>query len=241
MTATRSNIFRFKQFAVDQSGCAMKVNTDGVLLGVLCEADSPGRILDIGTGTGVISLILAQRFPAANITAVEIDEPAALTAKHNFEQSVFNPRLKVLNSSFEKYLASDHAGKFDLIISNPPFFIDSLRSDDHSKGVARHTDAVFFENLLRESAAHLETGGQLVLIVPQRISEILQASAERFGLRLLHLINICSFADWAPHRHILAFGFRTGDAETDQFVIYDQPKAYSAQYSSALKDFFTIF
>ena len=219
----------------------MKVNTDGVLLGVLCQTESPLRMLDIGTGTGVISLILAQRFPAANITAVEIDESASLTAKRNFEQSAFSSRLEVLHTSFEGYLGSDQAGKFDLIISNPPFFIFLLRSDDHSKGVARHTDLVFFENLLRESAAHLQPGGQLVLILPQRISEIVQASAQAYGLSLLRCISICSFDDSDPHRHILAFGSNQGDTETERFVIYDKPKQYSAQYRDALKDFFTIF
>jgi len=241
LTATKSNIFRFKQFAVDQSGCAMKVNTDGVLLGVLCGTRSPRHILDIGTGTGVISLILAQRFPSAHIKAVEIDEAAARTAEQNFERSTFNTRLKLIHTSFEDYFKSNEQHKFDLIVSNPPFFIDSLRSDDLFKGIARHTDQVFFQDLLSESARHLQPDGQLVLIVPLRISEILQALALQSGLNLQRKISICSFPDSVPHRDILSFGFSPDEAVFSRFVIYDKPKEYSAAYRAALKDFFTIF
>ena len=126
LSSTKNNIFNFKQFAVDQSGCAMKVNTDGVLLGVLAEAELPARILDIGTGTGVIALILAQRYASATITAVEIDENAAKTAGANFSQSVFNSRLQLFHSPFEVYFEENRENKFDLIVSNPPFFIVSL-------------------------------------------------------------------------------------------------------------------
>ncbi|NEU09420.1 methyltransferase [Flavihumibacter sp. R14] len=219
----------------------MKVNTDGVLLGVLCESEAPRRILDIGTGTGVVSLILAQRFSSAHITAVEIDKAAAMTARANFERSNFDSRLELIHTPVEKYYETHSPGKFDLIVSNPPFFIDCLRSDDQFKGVARHTDQLFFENLLRDSAMHLEAAGKLVLIVPVRISEFLKTSAIQFGLRLQKSIGICSFPDSAPHREILTLGFNAPQTVLSRFIIYDKPKEYSVEYRTALQDFFTIF
>src|SRR3954467_12793908 len=122
-------MFQFKQFAIDQTGCAMKINTDGVLLGALAEADKPQHILDIGTGTGVIALMLAQRFTIAMVDAVEIDEQAAETAKSNFENSVFANRVNLYAEGFESYL-SRLDKQYDLIVSNPPFYINSLESPE---------------------------------------------------------------------------------------------------------------
>src|SRR6187402_1935311 len=116
------SMFQFKQFTVDQSGCAMKINTDGVLLGALTEANNPQRILDIGTGTGVIALMLAQRFPGAKTDAVEIDEAAAVTAGRNFKASKFTKKLQGYHLGFEEYFRQNPDQKYDLIVSNPPFY-----------------------------------------------------------------------------------------------------------------------
>src|SRR4051812_29048264 len=110
-------MFQFKQFAVDQSNCAMKINTDGVLLGALANADKPEQILDIGTGTGVIALMLAQRFSNAQIDAVEIDLDAAATAQRNFKASAFADRLYTYGSSFEDFFNHHPEKRYDLIIS----------------------------------------------------------------------------------------------------------------------------
>ena len=241
MSSTKNNIFKFKHFAVDQTDCAMKVNTDGVLLGVLANAVSPKNILDIGTGTGVIALILAQRFSSAKITAVEIDEKAACTASNNFESSIFIARLQLFHSSFEDYFQKNRGNKFDLIISNPPFFIDSLRSDNVLKGIARHTNRVFFENMLRDSANNLESQGELILIVPVTISGLIQKLSLSFGLYLQKKISICSFSNSLPHREILTFGRIASDLEITRFCIYSQPKIYSEEYKHHLKDFLIIF
>ena len=235
------SIFRFKQFEVNQSGCAMKVNTDGVLLGAMAELEKPGRILDIGTGTGVIALILAQRFPSANITAVEIDALASATASNNFGTSVFNTQLEIVNSSFQTYFEELAQDRFDLIISNPPFFIDSLRSDDPLKTIARHTDQMFFEDMLCKSALNLNQRGELWLIIPVKVSELIRKLAIGFGLHVHRQFSILSFPDSIPHREILSLGFIPGKAELSEFVIYSQPKEYSAAYRNLLKDFLTIF
>src|ERR1700733_3404653 len=119
-------MFHFKQFSVDQSGCAMKINTDGVLLGAITQADDPKTILDIGTGTGVIALMLAQKFANAQIDAVEIDESAAKTAGRNFENAIFNDRLNIYPSGIRTFFEGHPENKYDLIVSNPPFYINSL-------------------------------------------------------------------------------------------------------------------
>src|ERR1700712_4799166 len=110
-------MFQFKQFSVDQTGCAMKINTDGVLLGALAAADRPKNVLDIGTGTGVIALMLAQRFTEAHIDAVEIDETAAKTAQNNFKNAVFSDKLSVFWADFSTLLAENASKKYDLIVS----------------------------------------------------------------------------------------------------------------------------
>jgi tRNA1Val (adenine37-N6)-methyltransferase len=219
----------------------MKVNTDGVLLALLAEPAFPESVLEIGTGTGVMSLILAQRFPGANIQAVEIEKMAADTAAANFSASDFNSRLLALHSSFQEYFVLNPDLRFDLIISNPPFFIDSLSSDDPSKRLARHTGLLFFDELFRSSAVHLNKAGELVLVVPLRISQYLQNLAGRHELFLRKKISILSFLDSIPHREILTFGFSGRKAEEKKFVIYNAPKQYSDEYRELLKDYFTIF
>ena len=124
------SIFKFKKFTVDQSGCAMKINTDGVLLAALAEAKTQVHMLDIGTGTGVIALMLAQRFPAAYIEGIEIDADASITAALNFKNSDFNERLISKNVAIADYQSLK---KFDLIISNPPYFVNDLKNTELKK------------------------------------------------------------------------------------------------------------
>ena len=219
----------------------MKVNTDSVLLGALVDVEKPSRILDIGTGTGVIALMLAQRFALADITGVEIEEGAVTTAKGNFNESVFKERLHAVHASFSSYFQRDNLDQFDLIVSNPPIFIDSLRSSDVSKGVARHTDQLFFESLLRESALNLQPHGVLSLIIPLRLSATLQKLAAHVGLNLQRKISISSFTDSTPHREILVFGLQEKETALATFVIYAEQKEYSSEYRTILKDFLTIF
>jgi tRNA1Val (adenine37-N6)-methyltransferase len=219
----------------------MKVNTDGVLLALLAEPALTEMVLEIGTGTGVMSLILAQRFPVADIQAVEIEKMAADTAAANFLNSSFNTRLRAIHTSFEEYFEKNQELRFDLIISNPPFFIDSLTSDKPSKRLARHTGLLFFEELFRSSARHLNEGGELVLIVPLRISMDLQDLAGQHELFVHKRISIHSFKDSIPHREILSFGFLAQKADEKNFVIYESQKQYSYEYRELLKEYFTIF
>jgi len=233
-------MFRFKQFNVDQTGCAMKINTDGVLLGALANADQPKTILDIGTGTGVIALMLAQRFPQAKIDAVEIDETAADTAKQNFANSKFADRLNLYLLDFENYF-KQFDKKYELIVSNPPFYINSLESPGEKKTLAKHADADFFERLVKLTADHLTDNGKFWLILPLQTAQLVKVIAVAIGLNLRQAINVLSYPDSEPHREILVFSLGNRKELDNWFVIYNEPKVYSQQYQDTLRDFFTIF
>lgn len=235
------NVFRFKQFSVDQTGCAMKINTDGVLLGALADVDDPENILDIGTGTGVIALMLAQRFPSAQIDAVEIDSSAAQTAGKNFENSPFANRTNIFPSDFQSFFKDNPAKKYDLIISNPPFHLNSLESPEAKKSLAKHTGNEFFKVLIEGAARHLKDEGLLWLILPLEAADLVKEFTKEIGLHLQKIITIHSFENDAPHREIVAFSLIDRKIIGSHFVIYKEPKIYSEMYIRALKDFFTIF
>jgi tRNA1Val (adenine37-N6)-methyltransferase len=235
------SVFRFKQFDVEQSGCAMKVNTDGVLLGALANIKCGNNILDIGTGTGVIALMLAQRLVDAQITAVEFDEAAALTAMANFAGSPFAGRLKVHAQSFQAYLSEQDQLKFDLIVSNPPFYIQSLPSPGAQKAMAKHADDAFFEQLIAHSSGHLTANGILWLILPIATSALVKQLAEEYGLKLQQVISIGSYPNSNAHREVLAFGYQQTEINEQRLNIYTAPKIYSDAYRLLLKNFLTIF
>lgn len=236
-----AGIFKFKQFEVDQTGCAMKINTDGVLLGALAEANNPQSIVDVGTGTGVIALMLAQRFAVARIDGMDIDESAAQAADRNFTASPFQHRMYAHFDTFEGFFESHNGEKYDLIISNPPFFLDSLASADEQKRLARHTDDSFFKKLLSCVEQYLTDTGTCQLILPLPTAAVVKELSPKYRLYLQKVIAIKSFADSEPHREILAFGKGQKSILEEEFVIYDAPKVYSPEYQLALSDFLTIF
>jgi tRNA1Val (adenine37-N6)-methyltransferase len=234
-------MFHFKQFSVDQSGCAMKINTDGVLLGAFVESGTPKTILDIGTGTGVIALMLAQRFKQAIIDAVEIDPVAAQTASNNFKNSSFDRRIALFAQSFEDFFDEFPDRTYDLIVSNPPFFIHSLKSPKAKKELAKHTDQHFFKRLIAGLSKHLTIDGVCQLILPVETADLVRKTALEHGLFVKKTTKIYSYKDSEAHRELLALSRDKTNVEDGQFVIYDSPKIYSQQYQEALKDFFTIF
>jgi tRNA1Val (adenine37-N6)-methyltransferase len=234
-------MFRFKQFSVDQTGCAMKINTDGVLLGVLASTDQPKTIIDIGSGTGVIALMLAQRFTEAKIDAVEIDKRAALTAGNNFKNSQFSERLTIYPMGFEGFFIIHPEKKYDLIISNPPFYINSLKSPTAKKALAKHTDADFFEGLIMYVAKYLSQNGLCWLILPLQTAMLIKELAGQNGLYLQKTIVVRSFENSEPHREIVYFGFEKGLAEIANFTIYEAAGIYSEAYKELLQPYFINF
>lgn len=235
------DIFRFKQFDVDQSGCAMKINTDGVLLGALADVSQPKSVLDIGTGTGVIALMLAQRSKDAQINAVEIDPMAAQTAERNFADSPFAERLNIYPIGFEQFFEQHSYNKYDLIISNPPFFINSLKSPEAKKELAKHTDEDFFKKLIVGISNHLTTKGLCWLIIPVNIADFVFYLASENNLCLQKRINVKSFEDSAPHRVIACFGFEKISTDINKFIIYKSAGSYSDEYMKLLQPYFIAF
>ncbi|WP_207533998.1 tRNA1(Val) (adenine(37)-N6)-methyltransferase [Desertivirga arenae] len=219
----------------------MKINTDGTLLGALSASASPVSILDIGTGTGVIALMLAQRFPTSEVHAVEIEHHAARRALQNFCNSPFGNRLHLHPGSFQQ-LSTDLPGKkFDLIVSNPPFFINSLRNRDEKKQTARHSDHNFFTELINFIFLHLSDRGVCTLILPLPTVLYVEELLDPRDLYITEVINIRSFDFSEVHRQIITISRNMKTKEQKDFVIYSTQKEYSEEFVKSLKDFFTIF
>lgn len=234
------SVFRFKQFEVDQTGCAMKINTDGVLIGALANHHAPKNILDIGTGTGVIALMLAQRFPEAYIQAVEIDGQAAETAGRNFKRSAFSGRLSVNHIAIEHYNPS---AQFDLIISNPPFFVNDLKNEEVRKGIARHAGENFFGMLIEKSNSLLADDGQIWLVLPVKQADEVIAIASQYHLFLAERINLHSDAIKPAFRQIICLkkGGKLLKLKESDFNIYESLKTHTREYQLLLKDFFLAY
>ena len=218
--------FRFRQFAVAHDRCAMRVNTDAVLLGAWCplpdEAPEP-RILDIGTGSGVIALMLAQRCPAARITAIDIDEPSALQARENFLASPWPDRLTAQHISLQDFtppLKGGRGDSYNLILSNPPYFRNALRNPDPRRSDARHTDTLSFDELCRCSAELMADDGTLALVLPADAeAEIITISA-RYSLSPTYLTRVYTNAKQPPKRILIVLkkqlstvNYRTADRD----------------------------
>jgi tRNA1Val (adenine37-N6)-methyltransferase len=235
------SVFRFKQFAVDQTGCAMKVNTDGVLLGALADAGNAHAVLDIGTGTGVIALMLAQRFAGIRIDAVELDEAASRTAAANFGASPFTDRIQAHHLSFQAYFTQYPDQKYDLIISNPPFYINSLHSPGADKTLAKHANESFFDELIAVCCEQLNPSGELWLILPTSTAAYVKDLLLTCALQVQQVVNIRSYPHSDPHRQVLRLGFDEMDVKVSELIIYAEPKIYTHAYHELLKDFLTIF
>ena len=157
--------FQFKKFTIRHDKCAMKVGTDAVLLGAWADITACKNILDIGTGTGIIALMLAQRC-FANIDAIDIDTDAYSQAKENVAASPFAERINVIHASCSEYTGSCAREKYDLIVSNPPYFINSLKCPDNKRSVARHTDSLSLFELIDDSCSLLSLSGRIALVLP---------------------------------------------------------------------------
>src|SRR5690606_4767661 len=197
------DIFRFKQFNVNQAGCTMKINTDGVLLAVKANQDYNVRhILDIGTGTGVMALMLAQRYPDAYVESIDIDDDAVLCARHNFTNSPFKDRLEVHYTGIEDY---DAMMFYDLIVSNPPFFINSLKNADKRKSLSRHSSIDFYKKMFEKCSKFLSPTGSFQIIWPLEIRDQVLSLSLEADLYLNEETYISSFPDSDPFRVISVF------------------------------------
>lgn len=181
--------FQFKQFYVAHDACAMKVGTDGVLLGAWCPASGAQRILDIGTGSGLIALMMAQRCPNAEIDAIDMDADAARQAEINFSASPWSERLNAHLSSLQAWSSKS---PYDLIISNPPYFQNSLKNPNKGRELARHTDTLSFDELFEHSLRLLAQNGRICIILPAETETEICRLAALHGLHLIQKLYIHS-------------------------------------------------
>ncbi len=197
--------FEYKKFTIQQDHAAMKVGTDADLLGTLSEGGH--RILDIGTGTGVLSLMLAQRYPEAKITSIEIDDNAILDAEVNFRNSIYADRISLIHQSFQDYFAEMKAkgqlACYDSVVCNPPYFDKSLECDDLSKTRARHTSSLPFAVLIRGAYELLEDGGVFSVCIPGEVLSDFSAECLIQGFRLQDIYKVKTVPRKDPKRFVL--------------------------------------
>ena len=225
----------------------MKVGTDGVLLGAWAPANplttNPlTRILDVGTGSGLIALMLAQRFPLAQIDAIDMDEAAVEQASNNFCSSPWTERLHAYHSPLQEWRMVNGKcpnGKwYDLIVSNPPYFQNSLKNPDKGRQTARHTDTLSYAELIKHSARLLEEDGVLALILPAESEKEVRGLAAAERLSLTRVTRVYSKENKKPKRVLLAFGKGVSGLEEDTLVLEDEKGGRSAAYRELTKDFY---
>ena len=227
--------FSFKQFTVRHDRCAMKVGTDGVLLGAWIDLNSSRRILDIGTGTGLIALMLAQRCSDARIIAVDIDSAAVEQAQENIQASPWKNRVEVLQQDICTY--HPH-GTFDTIVSNPPYFIDSLKCLDGQRSTARHTDTLDADRLIGKVSELLSPDGSFSIILPAEQTEDLIRVAGEKGLYPSRQTWVITRPGLSPKRILMEFRKISTVFHPDELVIELERHVYSEEYIALTKEFY---
>jgi tRNA1Val (adenine37-N6)-methyltransferase len=234
-----NNYFSFKEFTIFQDKSAFKVGTDGVLLGALADIKGVKRILDIGTGTGLISVMLAQRCDA-EIVAIEPDFESYNQAKENVTKCKWNSRISVLHTDLQGFFPAD--GKFDLIVSNPPFFKDSIRNPDSRKAAARHDDSLSSEEILAGFSRLLENDGRCQLILPYVEGSLFIAGAQQYGFFCNDIIKIRPLPTSEIRRLILTFSRQKMKA-SERFLTIEHGKRheFTEEYMNITRDFYLKF
>ena len=233
--------FQFKEFTIHQDKTAMKVGTDAVLLGAWCTVDNYlDSILDIGAGTGVISLMIAQRSDAMTIDAVEVDEKAYEQAVENFEKSDWGDRLYCYNATFQEFadeIAAEEE-RYDLIVSNPPFYTDNFESEDVSRNKARFTSSLSFQELLVGVSKILSENGIFSTIIPFKEEMNFINIAKEHHLFLNKVCRVQGNTNSEVKRSLLAFSFQETELEETHLIIEIARHQYTEDYIKLTKDFY---
>lgn len=241
MKITSQNCFTFKRFRIYQAGSAMKVGTDGVLLGAWASLDgSETNILDIGTGTGLIALMAAQRTVSAHIDAVEIDEQSAFQARENVRESPWNDRVGVHHTCVQEF-ANHTENRYDRIISNPPFFVDSLKAPDAGRSTARHTDELSLDDLLSCVVRLLHSNGLFSVIYPVNEAAVFEEKAQKRGLLPCRKTRVRGNPDAPVKRVLTEFSFQMKPVAENELVIESSRHQYTDEYKALTRDFYLKF
>lgn len=232
-----NDYFQFRQFVVHQQRCAMKVGTDGTLLGAWAAAPSGQcRILDIGTGTGLIALMMAQRFPEAEVTGIDIDEDAVTQADENVRLSPFSERVRIYRQDIVNF--TDIIG-FDAIVSNPPYFVDSLACPDDQRTIARHAVSLTYEQLMHQAYRLLKDEGRFSVVVPSDCRAKIEAAACLEGFFTTRVCLIKTTPRKQPKRQLIEFQKHpVSELDISEGVIEVSPNVRSEWYQQLTKEFY---
>lgn len=226
--------FRFKQFTVWHDRCAMKVGTDGVLLGAWTNVSDAGNALDIGTGTGLIALMLAQRNNNLIIDALDIDPDAIDQANDNVIRSPFSTQIRCHLKTIQSF-AAECSRKYDLIVSNPPYFEQSLKSPDRNRTLARHTDSLSVRDLIGAGYILLTDKGRLSVIYPYSYKDELISQDKLFVNRIT---NVYPTPTSAPKRILVEYSRQRLPIEEDHLVIEKERHVYTDEFANLVKEFY---
>jgi tRNA1Val (adenine37-N6)-methyltransferase len=230
--------FSFKQFAVQQDRCAMKIGTDGVLLGAWTPLiNNPYNLLDIGAGTGILSLMLAQRSTATQIDAIEIDEEAYEQCVENFEASPWGDRLFCFHAGLDEFV-DEPEDEYDLIISNPPFYTDTFKSENLQRDVARFEDALPFEELIEAAALLLSDNGIFSVIIPYKEEERFISLCKELDLFPIQITRVKGTPTSDIKRSLLAFTRIEQTPLIDELTIEISRHQYTSEYIELTKEFY---
>ncbi len=234
-----NNHFDFKKFTIHQNKCSMKVGTDGVLLGAWTDINNAKKILDVGAGTALIAIMLAQR-SNANIEGVEIDGVSYKQAVENVDNCAWKDRIKLHHTSFQSFYSNTNA-KFDLIVSNPPFFINSLKSVDNSRNFARHDQGLSHNQLLQGSSMIIAPNGKLSVIMPYNEGCKLISDAAKFNLFCLRKTFVRAKPGGHVKRMLIEFSKIPAPCSENNMDIENASGGYSDSYKKITKDFYLAF
>jgi len=230
--------FKFKEFTVNQDQCAMKIGTDGVLLGAWSSIEkNPFSVLDIGAGTGVLSLMLAQRSSAQLIDALEIDELAYEQCVDNFEASPWSDRLFCYHASLQEFAEEIEDG-YDLIISNPPFYSEDYKTENSQRDLARFQDAMPFEHLIDSVSKLLSEDGIFCVVVPYNEEARFTHLASKVNLKANKVLQVRGNSQSDIKRSLLEFSFRESEIKTSELTIETSRHNYTEDYINLTKDFY---
>lgn len=226
--------FSFKKFTVYHNLCAMKVGTDGVLLGAWTDISESKRILDIGTGSGLIALMLAQRCEAS-ITGIDIDKDATTQAQINFEASPWSNRIEAIHTDLCNFNPSC---SYDTIVSNPPFFADSLKGPDFQRNAARHNDTLTLTDLMKKVSLILRPEGKFSIVYPFEQNSQIKQTAQMYGLYPSRHTSVVTRPGLPPKRSLFEFRKQPSAYTPQELVIELDRHVYSEEYIALTKDFY---
>lgn len=236
MNRKKDTEFRFKRFSVQHDRSTMKVGTDAVLIGAWVDVTKSKHILEVGTGSGVIALMLAQRSgDESSIDAIEIDAESVLQAKENVSKSPWPEKITVHSTSFQNW---NPKKKYDLIVSNPPFFSNSLLPPNSIRSGARHSISLTDEELLKQTKKLLSPDGRLALVLPFAEGNLFIEEAAAFGFHLLQQLAFFTRHDKPQERWLLEFAFKKYPVKTSTLTLYEKGNAQSKEYKQFTSDFY---